>query len=203
IVKPKQSSLHAHASGAVSFAGCRLARRCVRSLRRGVGSISQAVMDDHCVPQFAESPAIELVAVAASPRSMIPLALAGACAYMNLFATQPLLPMLAHVFHASKFAVSLTVTAPPVAIAFAAPLLGRLSDQLGRKRTMIFAAFLLSFSTILTGTAWTLGQIVAWRFLQGIFTPGVFSVTVAYINEEWDSSRVGHAMAVFGTGGII
>jgi len=202
-VKPKQSSLHAHASGAVSFAGCRRARRCVRALRRSVGSISQAVMDDHCVPQFAESPAIELVAAAASPRSMIPLAIAGACAYMNLFATQPLLPMLAHVFHASKFAVSLTVTAPPVAIAFAAPLLGRLSDQWGRKRTMIFAAFLLSFSTILTGTSWTLGQIVAWRFLQGIFTPGVFSVTVAYINEEWDSSRVGHAMAVFGTGGII
>jgi MFS family permease len=160
-------------------------------------------MDDHCVQQLAGSPAVELVAASAPTRSMIPLVLAGACAYMNLFATQPLLPMLADLFHASKFAVSLTVTAPPVAIALAAPVFGRLSDQWGRKRTMMWAAFLLSFSTILTGTALSLGQIVAWRFLQGVFTPGVFSVTVAYINEEWDSSRVGHAMAVFGTGGII
>ncbi len=152
--------------------------------------------------QFAESPAVEWVA-SASSRSMLPLAIAGACAYMNLFATQPLLPLLAHLFHAGKFAVSLTVTAPPIAIALAAPIFGRLSDRWGRKRTMIWAAFLLSFSTILTGTAWTLGQIVAWRFLQGIFTPGVFSVTVAYINEEWDSSRVGRAMAVFQTGGVV
>jgi predicted MFS family arabinose efflux permease len=134
---------------------------------------------------------------------MIPLLIAGFSAYMNLYATQPLLPLLAHLFHASKFAVSLTVTAPPIAVALAAPFFGRFSDQWGRKRTMIWAAFLLSFSTILTGTAVSLGQIVAWRFLQGIFTPGVFSVTVAYINEEWESSRIGHAMAVFGTGGII
>jgi MFS family permease len=160
-------------------------------------------MDDHCVEQVADSPALESVAVAAPARSMIPLCLAGACAYMNLFATQPLLPMLADLFHASKFAVSLTVTAPPAAIMLAAPVFGRFSDCWGRKRTMIWAAFLLSFSTILTGTSATLGQIVAWRFLQGIFTPGVFSVTVAYINEEWDASRIGHAMAVFGTGGII
>ena len=160
-------------------------------------------MDDHCVQQFAASPALKSAAAIAYPRSTIPLLIAGFAAYMNLYSTQPLLPLLTHLFHASKFAVSLTVTAPPIAIALAAPTFGRLSDRWGRKRTMIWAAFLLSFSTILTGTAWTLGQIVAWRFLQGIFTPGVFSVTVAYINEEWDSSRVGHAMAVFGTGGII
>jgi MFS transporter, YNFM family, putative membrane transport protein len=168
-------------------------------------------MDDHCVEQLAESPAVGLaespavasIEATSSSSSMIPLAIAGACAYMNLFATQPLLPMLAHTFNASKFAVSLTVTAPPIAIALAAPALGRLSDRWGRKRTMLWAAFLLSFSTILTGTSVSLAQIIAWRFLQGVFTPGVFSVTVAYINEEWDSSRVGHAMAVFGTGGII
>jgi predicted MFS family arabinose efflux permease len=45
--------------------------------------------------------------------------------------------------------------------------------------------------------------MIFWRFLQGVFTPGVFSVTVAYINEEWPVNRVGQAMAVFGTGGVI
>ena len=160
-------------------------------------------MDDHCAPQFAGSPAPDSVTVAAAPRSMSCLLIAGFCAYMNLYATQPLLPLLTQIFHASKFAVSLTVTAPPLGIALAAPVLGRLSDRWGRKRTMIWAAFGLSFSTILAGASLTLGQIIAWRFLQGLFTPGVFSVTVAYINEEWDSSRIGRALAVFQTGGVI
>jgi predicted MFS family arabinose efflux permease len=131
------------------------------------------------------------------------LLIAGFCAYTTLFATQPLLPLLTQIFHASKFAVSLTVTAPPLGIALAAPAFGRLSDRWGRKRAMTWAAFLLSFSIILAGTSLSLGQLVAWRFLQGIFTPGVFSVTVAYINEEWDLSRIGRALAVFQTGGVI
>ena len=146
---------------------------------------------------------LDSVSGGAGQRSLGCLLIAGFCAYTNLYATQPLLPLLTQIFHASKFAVSLTVTAPPLAIALAAPVLGRFSDCWGRKRTMIWAAFLLSFSTILTGASSTLGQIVAWRFLQGVFTPGVFSVTVAYINEEWDSARIGLALAVFQTGGVI
>jgi predicted MFS family arabinose efflux permease len=134
---------------------------------------------------------------------MLPLAFAGACAFMNLFATQPILPLLADLFHASKLGVSLTVTAPTIAVGLAAPVLGRLSDRWGRKRTISWAALLLSLFTLLSASSTSLGQLIAWRFLQGIFTPGVFSVAVAYVNEEWPASRVGHAMAVFGTGGII
>jgi MFS family permease len=86
-------------------------------------------MDDHCVQQFAASPALKSAAAIAYPRSTIPLLIAGFAAYMNLYSTQPLLPLLTHLFHASKFAVSLTVTAPPIAIALAAPTFGRLSDR--------------------------------------------------------------------------
>lgn len=134
---------------------------------------------------------------------MLPLAFAGACAFMNLFATQPILPLLTDVFHADMLGVSLTVTAPAVAIALAAPLLGRWSDRWGRKRTIIWTALLLSTFTLLSASSRTLWELIGWRFLQGIFTPGVFSVTVAYVNEEWPASRVGHAMAVFGTGGVV
>src|ERR1700735_5624152 len=37
--------------------------------------------------------------------------LCGIFAFLNLYATQPLLPMLTHLFHASKAAVGLTVSA--------------------------------------------------------------------------------------------
>ena len=43
--------------------------------------------------------------------SVVPVVLAGVCAFLTLFAPQPLLPMLAEIFHASKVMISLMVTA--------------------------------------------------------------------------------------------
>src|SRR5439155_18409760 len=63
----------------------------------------------------------------------VPVVLAGFTAFLDLYATQPLLPLFARLFHASNFAVSLTVTAPTMAVAVAAPLVGRLGDLLGRR----------------------------------------------------------------------
>src|SRR5206468_2207938 len=58
----------------------------------------------------------------------VPVMLAGFAAFVDLYATQPLLPLLARTFHASRFDVSLTITAPTVAVALAAPGIGRLAD---------------------------------------------------------------------------
>src|SRR5204863_165057 len=55
----------------------------------------------------------------------VPVMLAGFAAFVGLYATQPLLPLLARVFRASSFEVSLTITAPPIAVALAAPAIGR------------------------------------------------------------------------------
>jgi YNFM family putative membrane transporter len=48
-------------------------------------------------------------------RSAFPIVVAGFSAFLDLYATQPLLPELARVFRTSTFAVSLTVTAPTIA----------------------------------------------------------------------------------------
>jgi len=127
---------------------------------------------------------------------------AGFCAFLTLFAPQPLLPMLSATFHASAAAVSLVVTASTVAVALAAPLAGTIADRLGRKRTIVPAAFLLVVPTLLAATAHTLGQLVFWRFWQGVFTPGIFAVTIAYINEEWEAGA-GEAVASYVTGTVL
>ena len=64
-----------------------------------------------------------------------PVVLAGAAAFLNLYATQPLLPLLSRRFGATAFDVGLTITAPTVAIALTAPLIGRLADRAGLRRT--------------------------------------------------------------------
>ena len=68
------------------------------------------------------------------------VAFAGACAFLSLYATQPLLPTLERLFRAGKTAVSLTVTASTLGVALAAPLIGLLADRFGRKRVIVASA---------------------------------------------------------------
>src|SRR5438034_3162287 len=131
-----------------------------------------------------------------------PVVLAGFAAFLDLYATQPLLPLFTRMFRASHFAVSLTVTAATVAVAVAAPLVGRLADRIGRKRVIVSSALLLGGSTALAATATTLPQLVLWRFVQGLATPGVFAITVAYIHDEWPASHVGRATAAYISGTV-
>jgi predicted MFS family arabinose efflux permease len=133
----------------------------------------------------------------------LPVALAGAAAFLGLYCTQPLLPLLSRTFGASAFAVGLTVTAPTVAVALAAPFVGRLADTIGLRRVIVGSAFLLATATALTATSTSLGQLILWRFLQGLVTPGIFAGTVAYIHEMWPSSRTGRATAAYMTGTIL
>ncbi len=134
---------------------------------------------------------------------IVPVVLAGSVAFLHLYATQPLLPLLARTFHASPFAVGLTVTAPTVAVAIAAPFVGRFADAVGLRRVIVAAAFLLALATALAATSESLAQLIGWRFLQGLVTPGVFACTVAYIHEMWPLERVGRATAAYMTGTIV
>src|SRR5256885_11550788 len=98
---------------------------------------------------------------------------AGFCAFLTIFAPQPLLPMLAQAFQVTPGRISLVVTASTLAVAFAAPFGGIIADRFGRKRVIVPAAFLLAIPTLLAATSQTFGQLLFWRFLQGVFTPGV------------------------------
>jgi YNFM family putative membrane transporter len=128
--------------------------------------------------------------------------LAGYCAFLQLYATQPLLPLLKQLYHASELAVSLTVTVPSLGVALGAPFAGMLADRIGRRPIIIWSAFLLALTALATSTAMTLPQLIFWRFWQGIFTPGVFSVTVAYIHDEWTEGGTGRVVAAYISGTV-
>jgi len=111
--------------------------------------------------------------------------------------------LLQDVFGASHFKVSLTVTATTTAVALAAPFVGRLADEWGKRRVIVAAAFALAATTMLASTAATLNQVIAWRFLLGLVTPGVFAVTVAYIHDRWHRSRAGTVTAAYVSGTVV
>jgi predicted MFS family arabinose efflux permease len=123
--------------------------------------------------------------------------------FVNLYATQPLLPQFRRLFGASELSVSLTVSAPILAVALTAPVIGLLSDSVGRKRIIVAALLGLALPTALAGTASTLHQLIIWRFFQGFFIPGIIAVTIAYISEESQARLVGSTMATYVTGTVI
>src|SRR5712664_2047770 len=131
------------------------------------------------------------------------IVLAGSAAFLNLYMTQPLLPLLARTFKASTFDVGLTITAPTVAVAITAPFIGRLADRFGLRRVIVGSAFALTLATVLAATSNSLPQLIFWRFVQGIATPGIFASTVAYIHEVWPASHAGRATAAYMTGTIL
>jgi predicted MFS family arabinose efflux permease len=127
---------------------------------------------------------------------------AGFCAFLTLYAPQPLLPMLSAAFHASATAVSRLITVSTLAVAMAAPFAGVVADRVGRKRVIVPSALLLAAPTFLAAASTGLGQLLFWRFWQGVFTPGIFAVTIAYINEEWDIGA-GSAMSAYVAGTVL
>ena len=135
--------------------------------------------------------------------SVIPVVLAGICAFLTLFAPQPILPMLAGVFHASKVMISLTVTASTLGVALAAPVMGQIADRAGRKRVIVLSALTLGIATLLTATSPSLGALLFWRFVQGVATPGVFSVTTAYVHDEWPAGNAASAISAYVSGTIV
>jgi len=135
------------------------------------------------------------------PRTL-PIVLAGFTAFLDLYATQPLLPLLMDVFGASHFDVSLTVTVATIAVALAAPVFGRVGVLIGRKRVIVLSAFVLAGATAAAATAHSLPQFLFWRFVQGLATPGVFATTIAYIHDEWPAAYVGRTTAAYISGTV-
>lgn len=145
----------------------------------------------------------ELSAELDKGRQVLAVGLVGFCAFLSLYSTQPMLPLFHRIFNASKLAVSLTVSASTLAVALAAPFVGMIADLRGRKKVIIPAVYLLAFSNLLIATSPGLSAIIFWRFIQGLLTPAVFAVAVAYINEEWETGETGFVTSVYVTGTVL
>jgi YNFM family putative membrane transporter len=130
------------------------------------------------------------------------VAACGGSAFLDMYATQPLLPELRAEFHTGEAAVGATISALTFACALAAPFVGPLADALGRKRVIVTAIFGLALVTFAAATATTLHALLVWRFVQGLFMPAVFAVTVAYVAEEFPAAVGGRAIGAYIAGNV-
>jgi YNFM family putative membrane transporter len=128
--------------------------------------------------------------------------LCGACAFLDLYCVQPLLPMLAQVFHATETHVGITISASTLGVAVSAALLALFGEKFDRKRTILFSMLALAICALLTATATGLESLAFWRLLQGLVTPGIFIITIAYITEEWPAKMVPRVMSAYVAGTV-
>lgn len=127
--------------------------------------------------------------------------IAGACTFLNVYCTQPLLPLFQSFFHATEVQVSLTVGAVTLSVAIMAPVIGMIAESIGRKKVIVPALFGMAVPTLLAATAPNLSALIFWRFMQGLCVPGVIAVIIAYINEEFAGST-GTVMSAYVAGTV-
>lgn len=139
----------------------------------------------------------------AIPRSTaLALVVAGFVTFLNMWCTQAILPVLAKSLHVSEAATGYTVTAPLIATAVMAPMIGMLSDRFGRRLFIRGAALLLVVPTILAAFAPSLGLLILCRFVQGLLLPFIFTVTIAYISDEMTPATAMRMVGIYTSGTI-
>src|SRR5579864_2893065 len=117
------------------------------------------------------------------------IATTGFCTFLNLYAPQALLPELAREFGVGAREISAMITAGTLAIALTAPFTGAVADVLGRKRLITAAMFAVTLPAVMVALSTDVQGIVAWRFIQGLFLPPIFTVALAYIEIGRASCR--------------
>lgn len=135
-------------------------------------------------------------------RRRLAVILAGAAAFFSLYAPQSLMPLL-HEWLGDNAALAGTiVSAGTLGVALAAPFAGLLADRIGRRRVIVLAAFVVCIPSLGTALAQTPEQLIVARFLQGLFLPGIFAVTVAYIGSEWPAAEARQVTGLYVAGTI-
>src|SRR5260370_24302689 len=117
--------------------------------------------------------------------------------FSNLYATQPILPILSQSLAVSANLSALSGLGGVLCVAFASVIYGPLADHVGRKPVMIGAACLLLLPTSLAALAVNLPMLVICRALQGLLIPGTTVVGIAYIQEAFPPAWRGMGMGVY------
>src|SRR6201996_7024485 len=131
------------------------------------------------------------------------IATAGFCAFINLYSPQALLPELANEFHVGPSEISTLMTAGTLAIALSAPFTGALADVVGRKRLITAAMFVITIPTVIMTFSASVPRRWMWRFIQGLLIPPIFTVTVAYIGDEWPPADVTRIAGLYMVGASV
>lgn len=80
---------------------------------------------------------------------------------------------------------------------------GRFSDLLGRRKTFINGVVLFTLASVLCAVAGSVGQLIAFRVLQGIGAALLIPASLALVVEAFELSRRAHGVGLWGAAAAI
>ena len=87
------------------------------------------------------------------------------------------------------------------------PILGKLSDIFGRRPVFLSAIVIFLVGSLLSGTAWSMYSLAAFRAVQGIGAGGLMSLALTVMGDilapRERAKYQGYFLAVFGTSSVI
>ena len=90
-----------------------------------------------------------------------------------------------------------TALATAMSSAACAPILGKLADVLGRRRTLLLGVLIFTLGNVLTALAPGLLFMLAARFVVGIGTAAVAPVVISYILTEFPPEKIAKGFSVY------
>ncbi|WP_010186597.1 DHA2 family efflux MFS transporter permease subunit [Sphingomonas sp. PAMC 26605] len=113
------------------------------------------------------------------------------------------LPHIQGSVSASSEEITWVLTSYIVAAAIMTPLTGWLAGRFGRKTLMLWSIVGFTVVSGLCGLANSLGELVGFRLLQGVFGAALVPMSQAILLDINPPERHGPAMAVWGMGAIL
>jgi DHA2 family multidrug resistance protein len=110
------------------------------------------------------------------------------------------LPYMQGSLSAAQDQIAWVLTSYIVAAAIMTPVTGWITGRIGLKRVFLFSVGGFTVASMLCGSATSLGQMVAFRLLQGIFGAALVPLSQSVLLDINPRERQGQAMAIWGAG---
>ena len=137
------------------------------------------------------------------PLLLLTIALVGVFAFLQVYSVQSVLAELQRDLQATVVEIGRAVGATVLAVALVSPLMGMVSDALGRKALVVASVLVLALPTAAMMGVQTAHGLTVWRFVQGLAVPGVTVVAIAYIGEEFRGAAMVRVMTLYITGCVL
>jgi EmrB/QacA subfamily drug resistance transporter len=115
-------------------------------------------------------------------------------------------PSFIKEFNTSVLWAAWTISIYYIAVTVAMPLVGKVSDTLGRKRVFLASLVLFTGSSLACGLAPTIHTLILFRFFQGIGGAAFLPTASGIVADRFPESReraIGLFSSIFPIGGII
>jgi len=101
----------------------------------------------------------------------------------------PVLPALQREFGTSPSLITWTLTAWLLSAAIATPILGRVGDMVGKRRTLLVVLAALALGSLIAATAPTIGVLLIGRVIQGL-GGAMFPLAFGIVRDNLPAARV-------------